>query len=86
MTHDEARQEAVRYLRPKVEGYGVTHRDLCNIIHEGYGAPGEPGYEIGYGRITVPGAAGPKPRHTFSTDELVEAIRNGQCDLFGGAA
>lgn len=83
MTRDHARQLALLVIQHKAEGYGRTREDLRAIIYEGFGAPGSPGYEISHGKITVPSATGPKPRHTFDTDALMDEIEQRQPDLFG---
>lgn len=85
MNRAEARQVALGYVRSKVIN-GATRRSLNALSHEGFGAPGEPGYLFSHGRITVPGLPYKGEQHTFPPDELIDELNVGQGDLFGISA
>ncbi len=73
MTRDDARDEALVYLHAKL-CFGATRRAMRETVHEGYGAPGQPGYMIERGWITVPGVAYKGKQHRFRVDELVDEM------------
>ena len=78
MTRDEAYRHALAYLGVKVIGFDVTREALRHHASEGFAAPGEPGYDLGHGRITVPACHREETRHTFSTDDLFDELRGGR--------
>lgn len=73
MTRDDARSEALTYVHEKLL-HGTTAVAMRREPYMARGGPGEVGYELSRGRITVPGVTGPKPRHTFRTDDLVAEL------------
>ncbi len=88
----EARTVAREYVR-KMVSRGYTSADAAREVCSGFGGPGEAGYDLKSGRITVPSYG--SSRWTFSFAELEsEVLRGGaseQLTLFemladGGAA
>lgn len=82
MTREEARQHALVVMYWK-SIYGVP-RETIRRTTQGFVAPGEPGFDLRAGHITVPANTRPEPRYSFDTDDLMDEIENGQGDLFGG--
>lgn len=80
----------VQTARAAARSYLASHRmtrDGCaREIFRGYAAPGQPGYTVKRGTITVPGlgASAFDGTHTFATNELFDEIEQGQGDMFGG--
>ncbi len=71
---DEARSAARKYVRAML-ARGYTSADAAREISSGFGGPGEAGYDLKYGRITVP-SFGPR-RWTFAFSELEAEVRGG---------
>lgn len=87
MTRAEAHQVAVAYMRRKLYA-GATRRSMNETVHEGFGGPGEWGFEIAHGRMTVPGVTRRREhgKHRFTTDALVDDVEREQGELFGAQA
>lgn len=81
MTRQQALQIAVDVIRNKTL-HGAD-RETLRRTTEGYVAPGEPGYDIRAGHITVPASIRLQPRFSFATDDLMDEVEQGQGDLFG---
>lgn len=72
MTADKARAATLGYVREML-ARGYASADAAREVSAGFGAPGEPGYDIRSGKITVP-SFGPD-KHTFRFTELEAEIR-----------
>ena len=68
MTEQSAKQHASRYVR-QMEQRGYTSANAKRETCLGYGAPGEPGYMIHSGKISVPGAGSDKFTWQFTEIE-----------------
>lgn len=73
-----ARHHALALLRRR----GTNREAYAGVIEASCG-PGQMGYDIAGGRITVPSKYSRMTPHTFVIDELLGEIRAGQGDLFG---
>ena len=71
MNQADARAAAIRYVRGML-ARGYTSADAAHEACMGFGAPGEPGYDIRSGKITAP-SFGPD-KHTFRFAELEAEI------------
>ena len=75
---ETARHHALAMLRRR----GTNREAYAGVIECSCG-PGQMGYDIAGGRITVPSKYSGMTSHTFVIDALLVEIRAGQGDLFG---
>ena len=82
LTNPQSHQWAVYYARRQIEVFGVDpdrlRQSWAHTPHSGYGAPGEPGYEVAHGVMRVPWMGG----HKFNASAIIDEALSAQGDMF----